>query len=92
MAPSGGWWPNGRHLVVGGQLARDIERVVGVEVGEGPDGCLGEEPAKSLLHYPHMLTLLGRTLARLYLIGLIQGIWHADPDLPVLLHMTIAIG
>jgi hypothetical protein len=28
----------------------------------------------------------------LYLIGLIQGIRHADPDLPVLLHMTIAIG
>jgi hypothetical protein len=69
MTPSGGWWPNGRLLVIGGQLARDVERVVGVEVGEGRDGCLGDEPAKSLPHYPHLLTLLGHTLARLYLIG-----------------------
>jgi hypothetical protein len=92
MAPSGGGWPNGRHLVVGGQMARDVERVVRVKVGEGRDGCSGDEPAKSFLHYPHMLKLLGYTLARLYFIGLIQGIRYADPDLPVLLHMAITIG
>jgi hypothetical protein len=90
MTPSGGWWPNGRPLVVGGQLARDVERVVRVEVGEGRDGCLGDEPAKSLPHYPHLLALLGHTLARLYLFGLIQGIRHTDPDLTVLLHITVA--
>jgi hypothetical protein len=43
-------------------MARDVERGVRVEVGEGRDGCSGDEPAKSVLHYPHMLKLLGHTV------------------------------
>jgi hypothetical protein len=38
--------------VVGGHMTRDVERVVQVEVGEGQDGCSGDEPATSLPHYP----------------------------------------